>query len=228
MAKKLVIVVAGHALALTLMLAWAGVAVAQQHDAPAGGHGAEAGGHGHEDHIGLGGASPSVLKPEEFRSDLALWSLVVFLALLAILWKFAWGPISQGLETREHTIANYITDAQRAHEEAKLLLAEHQRQLAHAADEVRALLEEARRDAEYTKQDILAEAKAGADAERVRALREIEAATDGALKQLAERSADLAVELAGKIVSAKLTPADHAKLIQDAVSRFPQGTPSRN
>ena len=219
---------ARQVLALTLILVCAGIALAQQHDAPAADKAGHADSHGHGDHIGLGDASPSVLKPEEFREDLALWTLVVFLLLLAILWKFAWGPIAAGLQNREQTIANYIADAKRAHEEAKLLLGEHQQKLAHAAEEVRALLEEARRDAEYTKQDILSEAKAGAEAERVRALREIEAATDGALKQLAERSADLAVELAGKIVSAKLSPADHAKLIQDAVSRFPQGTPSRN
>ena len=48
----------------------------------------------------------------------------------------------------------------------------------------------------------------------MRALHEIEAATDGALRSLAERSAELAVDLAGKIVRHNLTPADHARLIE--------------
>jgi F0F1-type ATP synthase membrane subunit b/b' len=43
---------------------------------------------------------------------------------------------------------------------------------------------------------------------------------------LAERSAQLAVDLAGKIIQHKLTPADHAKLITEAVDRF--STPSQN
>jgi len=165
--------------------------------------------------------------PLSVDPDLAIWTFGVFLVLLAVLWKFAWGPISKSLDEREQAVARFIAEAKHSHDEAKRLLGEHERILAGAADEVRALLEEARRDAEATKLDILAEAKAGAEAERLRALREIEGATDGALKQLAERSADLAVELAGKIVSVKLSSADHAQLIQEAVARFPTN-PSRN
>ena len=89
-------------------------------------------------------------------------------------------------------------------------------------------MEEARRDAEHTKQAILAEAKAGAEAERNRALQDIETATDQALKSLAERSAELAVELAGKILQSKLSAADHARLIQEAMAKFPQSTASSN
>jgi F-type H+-transporting ATPase subunit b len=148
--------------------------------------------------------------------------------LLAILWKFAWGPIVQGLEKREQTIADHIAAAQKSNEDARRLLADYEAKLAGAADEVRGLLEEARRDAEHTKQEILAEAKAGADTERQRALREIEVATDAALKSLAERSADLAIELAGKVVATKLSPGDHARLVQEAMARFPEKQPSRN
>jgi F-type H+-transporting ATPase subunit b len=90
------------------------------------------------------------------------------------------------------------------------------------------LLEEARRDAEHTKQSILAEAKAGAEAERARALHDIESATDAALKTLAERSAELAIDLAGKILQTKLTPDDHQRLIQEAMAKFPETTPSAN
>ena len=71
-------------------------------------------------------------------------------------------------------------------------------------------------------------AKAGADAERVRALRDIESAADAAVKSLAERSTELAVELAGKIVQSKLTKDDHARLIEEAMAKFPTATPSTN
>ena len=189
---------------------------------------AAAGDHAAGGHAAEGGASHGSTDPLSVDPDLAVWTFIVFLALLAVLWKFAWGPISKGLDDREATVARYLSDAERSHEEAKQLLADYQRKLGTAAEEVRGLLEEARRDAEHTKQEIMTEAKAAADAERVRALREIEAATEGAIKQLAERSADLAVELAGKIVGAKLTAGDHARLIQEAVAKFPAATPSRN
>ena len=103
-----------------------------------------------------------------------------------------------------------------------------EKKLAGAAKEVRDLLDEARRDAEHTKQEILTEAKAGADAERARALRDIEAAADAAVKSLAERSTELAVELAGKIVQTKLNKDDHARLIEEAMAKFPASTPGSN
>jgi len=51
-------------------------------------------------------------------------------------------------------------------------------------------------------------------------VQQIEAAADAAVKNLADQSAAMAVELAGKIVRAKLNPADHARLIEQAVSGF--------
>jgi F-type H+-transporting ATPase subunit b len=160
--------------------------------------------------------------------DLALFTLLVFVILLIVLGKFAWKPIIEALERREQGIANHIAEAERNHNEAKALLAQYEQKLALAANEVRELLDEARRDAEHTRQSILAEAKAGAEAERARALHEIESATDAALKSLAERSAELAIDLAGKILQTKLTPADHQRLIQDAMAKFPESAASKN
>lgn len=173
------------------------------------------------DHIGLAGAGAALEEPNEVRTDLALFTLIVFLLLLLILWKFAWGPIVASLEKREATIANHIADAERIHEEAKLLLAQYEQKLAAAANHVREMMEEARRDAEHARQRILAEAKTAAEAERARALHEIEAATDQAIKSLAERSAQLAVDLAGKILKTSLSQADHTRLIQEAMAKFP-------
>jgi F-type H+-transporting ATPase subunit b len=166
--------------------------------------------------------------PLSFDPDLAIFTLGVFVILLVVLRKFAWGPIMGALERREHNIAEHISQAERNHEQARLLLADYEKRLAGAANEVRELLDEARRDAEHTKQSILAEARQGAEAEKARGIREIEAATDAALETLAERSSQLAVDLAGKIVAAHLTKDDHARLIQEAVAKFPAGSASSN
>ena len=172
------------------------------------------GGHGH---LGAEGVSTS---PAELKGDLAIYSFVVFLLLLLILNKFAWGPISSGLERREQRIAEHIAAAERSHEEAKQMLAEYERKLASAQDEVRAILDEARRDAEHTHQEILAKAKAEAAAEAARAKHEVETARDQALKQLVETGANLAVDLAGQILKTRLSAADHSQLIADAVAKF--------
>ena len=187
--------------------------------------GADQGKGDHGKQVTYAAATPD---PLIFDIDLAVWTLVVFVLLLAILWKFAWGPIAGALDQREQGIHDHIAAAERANEEAKRNLADYEKKLAEASNEVREMIEEARRDADHTKQDILAQAKSESAAERDRALREIETAKGAAIKQLAETSANLAVDLAGKIIKKKLNPEDHSELIRNAVDGFPAGNPSEN
>ena len=176
---------------------------------------------------GPGMKDASAAQVADWKTDLAVYSFVVFIILMAILTKFAWKPISEALDKREANVANNIAAAQRAADEAKVMLAQHQQQLAGAAEQVRTMLDEARRDAEASKTTIIDEAKKSAQAEHDRSLRDIKAATDGALQQLAEKSADLAVDLAGKMLQAKLTKADHQQLVADGVKKF-LAEPSKN
>jgi F-type H+-transporting ATPase subunit b len=188
-------------------------------------HGAHGAHDAHAPHLGAIGVDQS---PLSLSTDLAIYTVVVFLLLLLVLGKFAWKPISEGLDRREQAIADNIAAAQRSNDEAKKLLAEYELRLNAAQDQVRGILEEARRDAEHTQQEIVAKARADAQGEVQRGRREIETATAQALKQLAEASTNMAVDLAGKIVRAKLSPQDHARLVEEAMTKFRDGTPSRN
>jgi F-type H+-transporting ATPase subunit b len=158
--------------------------------------------------------------PLEWKNDLALWTAVVFLGLLAILWKSAWKPISQGLDKRERNMADQIAQAEAANAKAKEILADYERRLAEAEEQVRAIVAQGRRDAEKAGRVLIDKAKDDAQAEFNRAVAQIDAATAAAIKELADRGVTLAVELAGKIVQAKLNAADHARLIEQAVSGF--------
>ncbi len=146
---------------------------------------------------------------------------IVFLVLLAVLWKFAWGPIAEAIDQREKSVADNLAEAQRNTEEARRLLADHESKLASAAAEVKQLLDQGRREAESQKQQLIGEAQLAAQSEKQRALREIEAAKTSALQELARSSVDTAVDLAGKIVQRQLTPDDHARLINEALQKFP-------
>ena len=165
--------------------------------------------------------------PLEFKGDLAIWTAAVFLIVTAILWKFAWGPIADGLDKREQRIADEISSAEKSNADARELLQQYQDKLIASEDEIRQMIEAGKRDAEKIGDGIVDKARAEAEADKRRALEEINLATDGALKELAERSASLAVELAGKIVSQKLDRKAHSGLIEKAVSRFSE-TPSKN
>lgn len=175
-------------------------------------------GHGEEHAEKSGNPNPLALDP-----DLAVFSLIVFALLFGVLSVFAWPTISAALAERERTIENNLAEAAAKHEEAKQLLLAHEAKLANAANEVRGMLEEARRDAEHTKTEIVAEAKAAAIAERDRALKDVERAADTAMKNIAETIANQAVDLAGKVVSRNLTPDQHSQLVRDALTTLGAG-----
>jgi F-type H+-transporting ATPase subunit b len=215
------VVLLGLAVPLTLAT---GTTVAQEHGEAAHGAAEHGAGDSHGGGEGHGGA-PS---PMTIDFDLAIFTVLIFAILLAVLWKFAWGPISAALDLREQKIADNIAAAEQCNVEAKHLLAGYEAKLAAAREEVRGILDEARRDAEHAGQELIAKARADAQAEIQRGKHEIETATSQALNELAKTSANLAVDLAGKIVSAKLNTADHTRLIEEALASFPKGDHSRN
>lgn len=164
----------------------------------------------------------------DLKADLAIWTGVVFVLLLLVLGKFAWGPIVDGLDKRESRIAGEIAAAEKANADAKAQLEEYRKKLAEAGNEVRQLIEQAKHDAEATGQSIVQKAREEADAEKRRAVEDIELATAGALKDLAEQSANLAVNLAGKIVQQRLSAEEHSALINEAVAKFAKLEPGKN
>lgn len=213
-------------LAIVLLVAWGAVAFGEPAASHAPARGAEAVG---TEHGSPHGGEDTGLNPlNTWKTDMALWTAVVFVLLLLVLGRFAWGPIADGLEKRESRIAGEIQAAEKANSDAKALLNEYQQKLNLAGDEVRQLIEQAKREAEVAGQRIVGRAREEADAEKRRAVADIELATAGALKEMAERSADLAVSLAGKIVQQRLSASEHSALINEAVAKFAKLEPGKN
>ena len=181
------------------------------------------GGGAHHDDTDLSHAnSTSMLtSPADARFDTAIYTFVIFLLLLIILGKFAWGPISQGLDKRERGIEEKIEEARIGAEKAAEQLRMYEARLAAAAEEARQIATQARVEAEAAKEQMLSEAKALAARERERAVADIAAAKNTALREIAEKSVNTAVNLAKDIVKREIKPNDHAQLIRDAMEKFP-------
>jgi len=161
-----------------------------------------------------GGALPP------FCADLALWTAITFLLVLVILWKFAWGPIMQGLDKREQYVLDQRSDAEKANADAKALLEEYKKQLANAKSEIQQMKADAQASAEKSVAIVMNKAMATVEAEKKAATQEIASAKIQAQKELAAQSAALAVELAGTILKQELNPQAHQKLINQAVAKF--------
>jgi len=170
--------------------------------------------------LSTGDGSASLASPADLRFDTSIYSLIVFLILLAVLYKFAWGPIAAGLEKREQTIAKQIADAEHASAMAAKQLQEYERKLAAATEEARAIVTQARQDAVTAKDKIVAEAQAVAAKERDRAVADISSAKNQALQEIAQQSVTTAISLASNIIRREIKPEDHDKLISESLQKF--------
>lgn len=152
----------------------------------------------------------------------ALWTLVIFGAVLWVLSKYAWGPILDALQGREQFIRDSLEQAKRQRDEAEQRLKEYEEKLAAARTETAAILDEARRDAEALKVREGDRTKAEADKLLDRAKREIEIAKDTAIKDLYSRAAVLATSAAARILEREISPSDHERLIADSIAAIEQ------
>jgi F-type H+-transporting ATPase subunit b len=152
------------------------------------------------------------------EAQVTLYTVIVFLLLLAVLWRFAWGPLMKALEEREARIAKRIADAEELRRAAEERLKEYERRIAAAKDEAAALIAEGRRDAEEVHGEIMATAAAESAKTLERAKREIQLAKEAAVHDLREQMVQLAAELASRVIKREVKPEDHRRLIEDAVN----------
>jgi F-type H+-transporting ATPase subunit b len=156
--------------------------------------------------------------------DLAIFTLVIFLGLLAILTRFAWKPMMTGLEQREKNIANQIASAEAANNKAMATLQQYEQRMAAASDEANQILAQARQEAAAAKDRIVAEASAEAQRQREAAVADIQAAKNLALRELAERSVDSAISLAGNLARKEIDRNTHTQLIRESMEQFVQAS----
>lgn len=166
---------------------------------------------------GGGGGDPNIFSG---GWGTAIFTLAIFVVLMMILAKWAWGPILAGLKKREEHIRQSIADAEKARSDAESSLTDYRNQLASAADEAESIIEKGRADAqelaEQLKQQSLDEAKSL----REQAGRDIGAAKEQALKELCDQAAELSCDLAGRIIKKSLDPQDHRDLLAESLNQL--------
>ena len=158
-------------------------------------------------------------EPSLFAGDLgnSFWTILIFVLVLVILGKFAWGPILSTLQTRESFIHEALAKAKADRDAAEARLKQYEERLAGARAEATAIVDEGRRDAEVVKRKIEAAAKVEADKMIDRARREIQIATVTATRELYDLSARLATDMAARVIGRELSAKDHERLIAEAI-----------
>jgi len=160
-------------------------------------------------------AKPSLLA---LQSGLMFWTLVVFLLLLFILSKFAFGPITKAVRSREQALEDAIAAAKRDRDDAAKLLEEHRKAIEAARGEAQRLIAEGRAAAEAMRGQMLEQTHTQQQELLERARRDIEAEKVNAIAELRREAVDLAIAGASKVIEKNLDDAGNRKLVESYLS----------
>ncbi|MBI4499986.1 MAG: F0F1 ATP synthase subunit B [Gemmatimonadetes bacterium] len=151
--------------------------------------------------------------PFEVNFGLFFWTWVVFILLLAVLYKFAFPAILKATEEREQRIKHQLAEAERMNAEARAMMEQHQRLLASAKEQAQALINEAKLVAQHEREALLQKARDEQDQILERAKREIEAERERAVAALRREAVDLSLAAASKLLQERLDDEANRKLV---------------
>ena len=157
---------------------------------------------------------------------LYIWTIVTFLALVALLAKFAWRPLLEALERRQESIRKSLDDAQKAKQELERLHVESQKILAAARAEADQILSNTRSDANRFREELKQKAQAEAAGIVKNAERQIELETARALQHIRTEAVDLSVAIASKLLERNVTKEDNERLIEETFKQIEGRRPS--
>jgi F-type H+-transporting ATPase subunit b len=199
-----------------------GAVVAPEQHTARSGEPAAAAAHGEHADGEHGGESQSPL-PDPTNSATytsALWVVIIFVVLLAVLYPTAWKQVLAGLKAREQRIRTDIAEAEAARAKAEATLREYNSQLAAAESRVRDMLTKAQADGEKLATTIRMQAQQEAEEAKERANRDIEASKNAALVEIRNETAELATSIASKILRRNLNTDDQRELVRESLEQL--------
>ncbi len=139
----------------------------------------------------------------------ALNLLILFLLLRTFLYK----PVSKFMADREAKFASEREQIDASRNEANVLKAQYETSMKNARLDAEHLAEERRKAAEREADDLRKKAKQDAQGILSDAMTQAVAEREGMLSDLKAQTAELAVDIAGKILEREVTQEDHQRII---------------
>jgi len=159
---------------------------------------------------------------------LMIWTLLVFLTAMFILWKFAFPRIGEALDKRQRAIEDSIDTAARTKAEAEELLAEYRERLKEARVQAEDIVTRARKAGDQAEREALEAGRAKREELLQQARRDIQAETSRAIGEIRAEVADLTVLATEKVTRKTLTPEDQRRLVEEALGELDFSSLSQN
>ena len=149
---------------------------------------------------------------------LYFWTIIIFLVLAFLLYKFAWKPLLTMLESRETTIRQSLADAEKARDELANVKEDTEKLLAEARTESQAIVTAGKKNAQKMKEEIVENAQSKSDALLADAKKQINLEKDRAIAEVKSEVVNLSIEVAQKLIKKNLSKEDNLKLINESLS----------
>jgi F-type H+-transporting ATPase subunit b len=151
---------------------------------------------------------------------LMVWTLLVFAISGYLLKKYAFPQIAEALDRRQRIIEESLETAAKTRAEAEQLLAEYRERLAAAREQAETILARARKAAETSEHETIAEAKKRREELLAQTKRDIEAETRRAIQDIRNEVADLTILATEKITRKVLTDDDQRQLVEETLAEL--------
>jgi F-type H+-transporting ATPase subunit b len=151
-------------------------------------------------------------------TGLMVWTLIIFILLMFVLSRYAFGPLTKAVQAREQSLQAAIDAAKADRDAAAKLLAEHQAAIEAARGETQKLIADGRAVAEKMRADMLEQTRREQQEMLERARRDLEAEKDKAIVQLRREAVDLALAGASKVIEQNLESAKNRQIVESYLS----------
>jgi F-type H+-transporting ATPase subunit b len=148
----------------------------------------------------------------DINLGLSIWTIVVFVLLLLILRRFAWGPILRAVQDREDHVRSTLESAASEREESTELLEQYRKQMLEARREAQDLIAKAKEMGVTVRKEIEEKARQEANVIMEKARVSIEKEKEAALDELRQGTVDIALAAAGKLIAEELNQDKDRKL----------------
>lgn len=172
-------------------------------------------------------AGGHVASPFDINGGVIIWTVVIFVILLAVLYRLGYPALLKMVEDREKRIQKLLDDAEKANAEAQRLLDEHKKQIAAARNEGQDILAKAKSVSQKERETLLAKAREEYDALLARARKDIEAEKEKAILALRREAVELSIAAASRVIEANLDTDANRRLVTEFLESLAKAEPKR-
>ena len=145
------------------------------------------------------------------------WSVIVFILLIVVLWRFVLKPVNRIIAKRQEEIQESVNIADKQKQEAQEFVEGQKLQLEASKKEARQIIEDSKTAARKIKEEIEEKASEKSRIILDSALEEIRAERDRSVVAVKNQIVEIAMDATERVIGKSLSEEEHKKLIEESL-----------